>query len=156
MKNILIATDGSANSAAAVREGVELAKETGAAVTFLTIVSVPTMYGEPFYQEVLSGELRTAREAVDAAMAEARRVGIDADSEIIEGDAAGKIVELAEARGVDLVVIGSRGLGAIKSFVLGSVSRWVVNHAHVPVLVIKEPVAAEHGEARHEREQVSA
>lgn len=141
MKSIVIAADGSPGAELAVRKGVELAALTGATVTFLSVVGIPGLYGAPLYPETLTDALADARTTLAAALETAKAAGVDADSEILEGDPAAKIVEFTSTRPVDLLVVGSRGLGAIKSLVLGSVSRYVVNHAHVPVLVVKEPAA---------------
>jgi nucleotide-binding universal stress UspA family protein len=139
MRSIVIATDGSAGATHAIREGLELARTAGAQVTFLSVVGVPALYGAPLYEETLSAELARAREAAAVALDEAKAMGVDADSEIVHGDAPSEIVRFGESHGADLLVVGTRGLGALKSLVLGSVSRYVVNHAQVPVLVVKEP-----------------
>jgi len=47
------------------------------------------------------------------------------------------ICEYAEKNEFDLIVVGSRGLGNVKKLILGSVSNYVVNHAEIPVLVVK-------------------
>jgi len=54
------------------------------------------------------------------------------------GRAADKIIETAKTQNVDLIVIGSRGLGGIKEIFLGSVSDRVADEAKCPVLIVKE------------------
>jgi nucleotide-binding universal stress UspA family protein len=60
---------------------------------------------------------------------------VEAETELLEGDPATRILELARERDVDLIVVGSRGLGTIASTLLGSVSSRVVHRADRPVLV---------------------
>jgi nucleotide-binding universal stress UspA family protein len=78
---------------------------------------------------------------VSASLAEAAAVvaaeGVEFETEILEGQPAGVIVELARSRGMDLIIVGSRGRSAITSALLGSVSEGVVHHADRPVLVVK-------------------
>jgi nucleotide-binding universal stress UspA family protein len=80
---------------------------------------------------------------VEAVMLDAKlhatRYGLDADYEVVGGDPAGAIVDFAQARDADLIVIGSRGLGRVVGAILGSVSNTVVQTADRPVLVAKEP-----------------
>jgi nucleotide-binding universal stress UspA family protein len=68
-------------------------------------------------------------------------MGVEAEPEVLEGDPADRILELARMRDVDLIVVGSRGLGPIAGTLLGSVSREVLQHADRPVLVATRPVA---------------
>ena len=56
------------------------------------------------------------------------------------GTPASGILSMAQSHSVDLIIMGSRGLGAIQEFVIGSVSHRVSTHAHCPVLLIKAPV----------------
>jgi len=139
MKNILIATDGSNGSRAAVAAGLELAETVGAEVTVLYVRRPIEILGEPFYQRRLSKQLEAARSAVDDALTAASERGVPARGEIAEGEPAKLILELAESRDADLVVVGSRGLGQVSGALLGSVSWAVVRAANRPVLVIKEP-----------------
>ena len=78
--------------------------------------------GAPIYQRSLSAELELARAALADADALAEQAGVEHESEILEGDAARKIAELAQARDAGLIVVGSRGRGAITGALLGSVS----------------------------------
>ena len=137
MKTIVIATDGSHASQAAVREGLELAKETGAAVTVVTARQPISFIGAPYDQRELSRQLARARGALDRAKAEAEAIGVEASYQVREGDPADEILRIAADRQADLVVVGSRGLGAIKSALLGSVSKAVVSGSDRAVLVVK-------------------
>jgi nucleotide-binding universal stress UspA family protein len=142
MNRIVVATDGSPGACAAVAEGVELARVTGAAVTFVYVRHGIPVLGTPYYQRKLSAQLRNARAALDPAMAEAARQGVEAEYEIAEGTAVDEILRAADYGDADLIVVGSRGLGAVAGALLGSVSRALVELAPVPVLVAKEKVAA--------------
>lgn len=68
-----------------------------------------------------------------------RAAGLTVVHEAVEGRAADVIVDAAKRLGVDLIVTGSRGRGALRSMLLGSVANEIVSHAHVPVLVARAP-----------------
>jgi len=138
MKRILVATDGSAGAYAAVDEATALAKETGALVTLVCVRRIPEMLGSPFYQHALSDELRRGREVIDAATARVRSAGVDAEPEILTGHAAPEVVRLAQARDVDLIVVGSHGRGRVATALIGSVASAIVHTADRPVLVVKQ------------------
>ncbi len=63
--------------------------------------------------------------------------GLNAAVELLQGSPAEVILKYAKQHDVDVIVIGSRGLGGIREFVLGSVSHNVVQSARIPVLVVK-------------------
>lgn len=136
MKQILVATDGSENARYAVDQALELARacEAKLLITYVRHAPLPVL-GEPVFQRSLSRELRQAQEATRTAAELARGAGIEAEVEILEGNAGAHILELARSRDVDLVVVGSRGLGTVAGALLGSVSREIVHHADRPVLV---------------------
>jgi nucleotide-binding universal stress UspA family protein len=77
-----------------------------------------------------------ARSALDRARRRAEEKGVGAQEEILEGNAAEQIVEIARARDAAMIVVGSRGLGAIAGALLGSVSSAVIHRADRPVLVV--------------------
>ena len=138
MKRIVIAYDGSEGSREALAAGVETARATGAVATLVYVRHTPLpIVGDPFYERALSKELRRGRDALDAARACAADAGVAAESELLEGDPAEQILDLARLRGADLVVVGSRGRGAIAETLLGSVSGAIVHGADRPVLVAR-------------------
>lgn len=148
MKMIVIGIDGSRDSEAAVEEGLHLASELGAAVTFVCARVAPNiMLGEPFYQRELDAQAAHARAVIDAALARAADFGVEADNEILDGPPAEAIMSVAETHDADLIVVGSRGLGAVQGVLFGSVSKSLVTRSDRPVLVAKQPRPATVGAA---------
>jgi nucleotide-binding universal stress UspA family protein len=138
MKRVVIACDGSAGSREALEQGVELARAAGAIATLVYVRHAPLpLVGDPFYERALNGELRRGRDILDDARALAAGAGVPAETELLEGDPAEQIVELARLRGAALIVVGCRDRGAIAEALLGSVSRAIVHDADRPVLVAK-------------------
>ena len=145
MKQILVATDGSENGRYALEEAVELAAAARAKLTVVYVRPSPLpVLGEPVYQRSLSAELSRADETVTIATGVARTAGVEAEAEVLEGAPAKRIVELARLRDVDLIVVGSRGLGTVAGTLLGSVSREVLHHADRPGLVAARKAARRH------------
>jgi nucleotide-binding universal stress UspA family protein len=136
MKQILVATDGSPDGAYALEQAIDLAR-AGAAKLVVVYVrhAPPPVLGEPFYQRSVTAESRHACEISALALGRAEAAGVEGEVEVLEGNPAERIVELARLRDVDLIVVGSRGLGTMAGLLLGSVSRHVMDHADRPVLV---------------------
>jgi nucleotide-binding universal stress UspA family protein len=85
-----------------------------------------------------SVRLAAARRLMTVAVFEARRAGSAIVETLVEsGDPANRILAIVKSRAPDLVVVGSRGLGARAEDLLGGVSGAVVNRAPCPVLVVK-------------------
>lgn len=141
MERIVIATDGSPGACAAVAGGVELARQLHASVTFVSVRPGTPLFGDPELIRHLCDELREARAALDGAMDEAERIGVDADFEICEGPVAEEIVRAASYRQADAIVVGARGLDSIPGMPLGSVTQELLEASPAPVVVIKQPAA---------------
>jgi nucleotide-binding universal stress UspA family protein len=135
----VIATDGSESAEQAVVEGARVARGLGATAVLVYVRPSIGLLGEPHYQEKLSEQMAYARAALDRAQALVRREGCEAAAEILEGTPAEQVVDLARARNAPLIVVGSRGLGAVTGALLGSVSSAILYRADRPVLVVPKP-----------------
>ena len=143
-QSIVVGTDGSATAGEAVREAIELAKELGATIELVSAY-------EPISNQRLREEARQVpadkqwmvnpREDVDATLREAadqaENVGVKVNTYAREGDPADAILDVAEERGADLVVVGNKGMTGAKRFLLGSVPNKVSHHAPCSVLIIR-------------------
>jgi nucleotide-binding universal stress UspA family protein len=140
MKRILIATDGSEGAGYALDEGFSLAADLEAEALVVYVRPSPSSFmGAPYYQDVVTEGAERARGVITDAKLRAMRFAVEVDYEVVEGDPVEGVLELARSRDVDLIVVGSRGLGAVKSLVLGSVSSAILHGADRPVLVSKTP-----------------
>jgi nucleotide-binding universal stress UspA family protein len=134
---IVLATDGSSDARAAVEWLRYLPLPRDREVMVITVVSPPLLPAMPeMMGELHSALIAEARRLADDTAAELL-TGRSATGRVVEGDPREEIVAAARHWGADLVVLGARGLGAIKEFLLGSVSLWVARHAPCPVLVCK-------------------
>jgi nucleotide-binding universal stress UspA family protein len=113
-----------------------LARELGAPLVFVYVRKrPPAILGSPHYQRRLTQDLVRGRKTLDTALAEASRHGVTSYGEILEGNAATRIVEFARARNAQLLVVGQRR-GRLRP----SVSRRVIRASAQPVVVAVEDV----------------
>ena len=152
MKKILIATDGSPASEEAVEFGVELAGEQDAAVVFVHVV--PLVDRIPMSSFGLVGAMphelsERDRDALEQAEAVAEQHDVRSTTKLLRGDAVDEIVAYADNLDVDLIVVGSRGHGALASALLGSISRGVLSESKRPVAVIRGLAPVETAVAAH-------
>ncbi|HJX37491.1 MAG TPA: universal stress protein [Anaerolineae bacterium] len=135
---ILNATDGSQVSEKATRQAAYLAKTTGAELVILHVVETGfAWYTGAFYQQMID-ELRGCGEKVlERAAAIAEEAGMKARTQSVDGHSGTAIVRVAEREGADLIVLGALGRSMVEEALVGSVSHYVVRHAHCPVLVVK-------------------
>jgi nucleotide-binding universal stress UspA family protein len=143
-KSVVVGTDGSDTASKAVDAAVELARLTGAT---LEIVSAY----EPVPAQRLRAEARQVpadlewminpREDVEATLAEAagrvRDAGVTVRTYARGGDPADAILDVAEERGSDLIVVGNKGMTGAKRFLLGSVPNKISHHAPCSVLIVR-------------------
>lgn len=135
-KNILIAADGSENSLRATQQAADIASLLVDAKVELVSVIAIDVYSDMVYDPIEAhGEAQ--REILEGASAILSDAGINHEIVLLHGCPADEIIRYAEESGADLLVMGSRGLGALREFALGSVSHKVLTHAKCPVLVVK-------------------
>lgn len=135
-KNILIAADGSDNSLRATQQAADIASLLdGVKVEIVSVIAID-VYSDMVYDPIEAhGEAQ--REIIKDASQILTDAGVDHEIVLLHGRPADEIIRYAEESGTDLLVIGSRGLGALREFALGSVSHKVLTHAKCPVLVVK-------------------
>jgi nucleotide-binding universal stress UspA family protein len=139
--HILVATDGSALSAPAIRTAVGLAKSLSARLTAIYVVA-PYAGNAMGAISLLQGyrrELqRDARRALAAFHAEARAQGVAAQGSSVAGLEPWQAILLAaRRRKCDLIVMASHGRGGLAGLLLGSETRKVLTHSRIPVLVCR-------------------
>lgn len=145
-KRILVAYDGSVGADGALEKAAELAKLTDAELMVLTVyrhhsileASLSMVRGADDGPKNMDDAMRAAsREAAEHAKKRALELGVNKVSAFIKGgQSARTIATFAKDRGCDLVVVGSRGLGAAENYMLGSVSHKVTSITSIPVLVV--------------------
>lgn len=144
---ILLAVDGSAYSGAAIDEVLRRPWPPQSEVKIITAFETPIMVGiepwaaTPTYFDQLEKAIREAAKAtVDGALEKLKTVEgttLRISSETIQGPPRQVIIEEAERWGADLIIMGSRGLGAWNRLLLGSVSSAVIHHAKCSVEIVR-------------------
>jgi nucleotide-binding universal stress UspA family protein len=133
MKKILLAYDGGEPAKRALDRTIELATRFGAEVGVISVVPARTGHApvDPWDDRTVHAEeLLEARKIL-------REAGIEADLLEPAGDVARTIERVADERGYDTIVVGTRGLGSIAKAIQGSVSEHVATHAHATVVVAR-------------------
>lgn len=139
---ILVAYDGSKASNKALDRAIEVAKASpDTQLNIIHAFDFPRVFiGEglaPLPASVNKDYYDLAVQLTEDVKSRVSDKGVQAQVEMIQGSPAAVILDYAEEKGADVIFIGSRGLGGIREFVLGSVSHNVVQHAKIPVLIIK-------------------
>ena len=141
---ILLATDGSEEAELAALRAVDLAQSTDSELHVVHVGVVPIfLQSYPgtlgYYGKLYEQIEDTSRELLRKQSLRVKAAGgTVAGTHLRMGAVALEIVALAEALGVGLIVMGSRGLGGVRRALMGSVSDSVVRHAHCPVLVVRQ------------------
>ena len=136
-KKILVPLDGSSNSFRGLDVAIHMARQCHATVTGLYVVGITKpRTNEPItpLEKIL---LEHAQKIMKKAKLKAAQKGILFFDRVSYGDDEKKIVDVAEKKKFDLIVIGSRGMGAAKEIFLGSVSNYVLHKSKKPVLIVK-------------------
>jgi nucleotide-binding universal stress UspA family protein len=135
---VLLAMDGSKGSLAAAAYLGELPLLPPTTVRIVAVVALPVFALDvASAPELKRSVLDRAQGVVEDTRAALAARGFAIETDVPMGDPRAEIVRQAEEWGADLVVLGARGLGKVKRFLLGSVSDGVARHAHCPVLVVK-------------------
>jgi universal stress protein A len=135
LETILLATDGSAASEPASEQAIDLAIQVHARLLVVSVVSSSHQPSEAPERDADSRDSMAAR--AQGIVQRAKAAGANATFLVWEGDAGDAIVAAADSESADLIVVGSHGRSGVSRFFIGSVSDYVVRHAHCPVMVVR-------------------
>ncbi|MGL6109488.1 MAG: universal stress protein [Rubrivivax sp.] len=138
---ILLPIDGSSAALDAVRQALRMVHGGLRASLVLANVQEPaTLYEMLLAHDAEVIEQVSAQAGLHIlapAQALVREAGVEHEIEVAAGDPAHTLVDILERYGCDMVVMGARGMGTLRSALLGSVSHEVLHAAQVPVLIVK-------------------
>ena len=137
IKKILVPLDGSKNSLRGFDEAIYFARQCQATIVGIHVINVPSSFVLN-KKKLQTGSEKSVEMLMEAAKTKAARHGVQFNYKIIKGaDPGYDILRYSSNHKADLIVIGARGLGAIKEAFLGSVSNYVLHKSKIPVLIVK-------------------
>ena len=129
--------DGSKNSMRGLDEAIYLARQCNAIITGLYVIPLDKPVTDSQISYLEKYLLNNASKFMSKAKIRAAQNGILFDDDITYGDEGPKIINYANNKLYDIIVIGSRGMGSIKETFLGSTSNYVLHKSKIPVLIVK-------------------
>lgn len=137
-KHILLAADGSEHSLRATEEAIKIASSaTDCKVEVVFVVDYLQSKKDVIHSQGIEGLEMSRRKKLLPIVEKLKDNYISYEVRLMRGEPGPTIVEHVNQTGVDLVVIGSRGLNALQEMVLGSVSHKVAKRVNCPVLIVK-------------------
>jgi nucleotide-binding universal stress UspA family protein len=149
-RNILVAVDGSVHADRALAEAIDLAHQNNALLTVMTSVPDPSAWllsgstyaGTVNYAELAAQHEREYQNLLEQAVSQVPQA-VPVTKRLVHGRPGDRILEQLSEGNHDLVVMGSRGRGNVRSLLLGSVSHQVLNAAPAAVLIAHADVISE-------------
>ncbi|MFC7187040.1 universal stress protein [Halorubrum yunnanense] len=137
---ILVPTDGSPASDAAIEHAIDLAERYGATLHTLYVVDGAAYSTLEAGAEVVVDALESeGKEATGRVADAAEGAGVDCESTVASGTAYRSIREYVDEHAIDMVVMGTHGRKGLDRYLLGSVTERVVRTSDVPVLTVRQP-----------------
>jgi nucleotide-binding universal stress UspA family protein len=135
--NIVLAFDGSEYSDKALLRAKAIAERFDATLWLVHVFRNPSdLLGYTDFEKIYAKRKSAAQAVLDDALQKLGRTTFTVQEELREGNETDSILKVAENCAADLIVMGTRGLGAVKGFLVGSVSRKVIHYAGCPVMVV--------------------
>ena len=135
--NIILAIDGSEYSQRAIEYARSLSERYSAALWLVHVFSnTSDLLGYQDFQKLYARRKSAGQAVLDDAKSLLGKTTFKVHEELLEGSEAEAILKVAEKNRADLIVMGTRGFGAVKGLLIGSVSRKVIHLSTCPVLVV--------------------
>lgn len=137
-KEIVVAIDGSDHSHKALDYAKGLAEQSGATLRLVhAFPHTSDLLGYDDYELLVARRESVGQAILDQARQQLGEVSILVKEELLEEPAAEAILNVAQIRQADLIVMGTRGRSSLEGLLLGSVSQKVIHHADCPVMVVR-------------------
>ncbi len=138
---VLVPVDGSENSNRALKHALSLSSKLKSKLTILHVSEVPPfvyVQSQKLVDSVMTSLEKEAKNILDVAQNQANEFDVEYETVLLKGDnIASVIIDYNKKNDFDIIVVGSRGQGKLKTTLLGSVSNNVLHHSKNPVLIIK-------------------
>lgn len=135
---ILYATDGSEHARKALAYVREMALVFESDVLVVNVFqSVSEVFGLSNHKRTLTRRVGSGHKILEETCADLEASGVRVEQELLEGPMAGAILNVAQVRECDLIILGARGVSDLQGLLLGSVSHKVIQLADCPVLVVR-------------------
>ena len=134
---MLVAVDGSASASEAFGRAIYLAQKCNSKLDLVHVVQCELGGDSAGTFEIIEELKDKARKMLEEYRVEAAKNNVPIQITITQGDPAKVIIELAKAKGYDLIIMGTRGRSSFQELLIGSVSQKVMHHASCPVMVVR-------------------
>jgi nucleotide-binding universal stress UspA family protein len=142
IETILLATDGSPASEPASEQAIDVATQLAARLLVVSVLGASSRPSEASPEATMADSRDSLTTKAQAIVQRAKAAGADATFLVWEGEPGEAIVAAANSEAADLIVVGSHGRSGVSRFFIGSVSDYVVRHAHCPVMVVRGGIEA--------------
>ncbi len=143
-KQILVPLDGSELAEKALPHAEELARRFGARLILFSVVESVVVYSQPGVVGPIVSvtfnieeEIEKTKGYLGNVAGKLRQAGLDASTEVRQGDAASQICDFAREIGAELIVMSTHGRSGVRRWVYGSVADRVLRGANVPILLVR-------------------
>ncbi len=140
IRTLLVAVDGSEYSEKALKYACAIAAPIGAELYVMYVVPM-LMNATPYHDTISDQPFLALQKVGEDILARSKRLALELGCRVTDlisyGDPPARIIEVAEEKGVDLIVMGSRGISGLKRLFVGSTSDKVTRMAPCPVLIVR-------------------
>ncbi len=141
ISKILVPIDGSENSIRSLNHGLFLSSNLKLKITILFVIEVPPfvyIQSQKVVNSVMASLEKEAKDTLEEGRNQAKKYDVEPEILFLEGsNIASIIIEHAEKNNFDLIVMGSKGKGKLKTSLLGSVSNKVIHHSKTHIYIVK-------------------